>query len=451
MSAPTASPVDGEKFRWRRITRFLDSVNQPVVSRGLVVPPTASRKSRLVDVCLLVLVVTIVLVLVYDLHSVSLRIPVAYTGDGFFFGANAKTIIETGWVQHTSRLGAPFGQELYDFSIGGDNGNYLVMRLLAFGTDDWALLSNLFFFFTFYSNTLVSYFCFGGCAVGGSRRSSVHCCSGWLPSTLHASSMWCSPTMRWFPSVSCWRFEQHLATRSTATHRFGWAGWVLVCVAVGSFNAYWAVFGVLSLVFVTALSALVNRTVRPLLHGAAFAAVITIVVVLNQAGTLLFQARNGPGAIVSRRLPIETDVFGLRLIQLITPIPGGRLSFLNGISKTLGQGYPSEATQYLGLVGSWCFLAMLLWLLVTVAGGRPRTSGFSARSLLAATTVIWIFVATTGGFDWLALLVGFDRIRGWNRSSIVIMFLVLTWAALTFPRSWPPGRHGCACLPRRCP
>jgi phosphoglycerol transferase len=434
VSASTAFPAEGKRVRSRQILGLLESINQPVTSRSLVVPPTACRKARLVDVCLLVLIITIVLVLVYDLRSASLRIPFAYSGDGFFFGANAKTIIETGWVQQTTRLGAPFGQRLYDFPIGGDNGNYLIMKILSFGTKDWALLSNLFFLFTFYSNTVVSYFCLRWLRCG--RISSMVCALLYGFAPFHFIRF-VQVVLAHYAVVPLGLLLAFRAASGDSfgrnAHRFGWVGWLLVCVAVGSFNSYWAVFGVISLLFVSTLSALINRTVRPLLHGAAFAAVIAVVVVLNQAGTLLFQAQNGPNAIVGQRSPIETDHFGLRLIQLITPIPSGGFSFLHGISKTLGQGYHSEATQYLGLVGSFCFLALLLWLLVTIAGGRPQRSEFSAGSLLAATTVIWILVATTGGLDWLAFLVGFDRIRAWNRSSIVIMFLALAWAALTFP------------------
>jgi phosphoglycerol transferase len=208
---------------------------------------------------------------------------------------------------------------------------------------------------------------------------------------------------------------------------------VLACVAVGSFNAYWAVFGVITIVLATSVSAILNRTIRPLLHGAAFTALIAVTAAINQAGTLLYQLDNGDNAMVGRRYPVELDVYGLRLIQLLTPVPGGRLSFLNGLSKDLTQGYQSEPSQYLGLVGSLALLTMLVWFIVRAAGRGATRPASDPTGMLAALVVLWILIASTGGLNWLTVPIGFNRIRAWNRVSVLIMFCVLAWAAHWFP------------------
>ncbi len=191
----------------------------------------------------------------------------------------------------------------------------------------------------------------------------------------------------------------------------------------------WAVFSLITIAAAATLSAAAHRTVRPLIAAAVVGAVTVIVLVANLAGTLLYQWANGSNTQVGGRLPIEMDIYGLRPIQLVTPTPLTRLSFLRGIGHTLSTGYTSESSMYLGVVFATVFVAMLGWLALRVAGNNVDSRPPTAQ-LLALLAVFWILVAITGGFDWLLQLVSFDRIRGWDRSSILIEFLVAVWGGL---------------------
>ncbi len=74
-----------------------------------------------------------------------------------FYAMNTKSIVQGGWVQETARLGAPFGQVLYDFPVGADNGNYLIIKSLSAVSGDWAVVDNLFFLLQFFTTSLTSY------------------------------------------------------------------------------------------------------------------------------------------------------------------------------------------------------------------------------------------------------------------------------------------------------
>ena len=54
-----------------------------------------------------------------------------------------RNLLDGGWVNTNSSLGAPFGQELYDFPLGTDNLNLLVLKVLAVVTRDPAVAMNL--------------------------------------------------------------------------------------------------------------------------------------------------------------------------------------------------------------------------------------------------------------------------------------------------------------------
>jgi hypothetical protein len=122
----------------RRIRSVVARLAGPLPTHA---PIELTLRAALVEVALLMVVVSAVLACSID-HS-HLRVPFGYTGDSLFYSMNTQTIIESGWVQSTDRLGSPFGQDLRDFPVGADNGNYLIMWVLALFTDDAGLLINL--------------------------------------------------------------------------------------------------------------------------------------------------------------------------------------------------------------------------------------------------------------------------------------------------------------------
>lgn len=409
------------------------------------------------DLGVLLLLVTVTLLAILNLSSP--RIPFVYSGDALGYGGTIRTMLETGWVQHTPRLGAPFGQNMADMPLGGDNGNYLLFKVLSLFTSDWGLLLNLFFVLGFYCTATSAWFCTR--LLGGSRVLSI-----------------CVAMLFDFAQYHFWRYghvllanyfvipiavalavraAQGSSFRAPGLSRSRWAalvGSVLACAAVGSFGAYYAVFAVMTVGFMCAAAALVLRTIRPLLHGAAVCAVVVVVMVANQLPTLLFQSANGGNDFVATRNPTEQDLYSLRLIELITPTPSGHFNngWLRHLTGNLLRGYTTEESEFLGLVGAVVFLCMLSWMVVRVLRpvGRPEAASPVAGTvqLLATTSVFWVLFATAGGLDWGVWVLGFQSMRGWGRVSILIMFMTLAWGALLIGRwqsnrekSWSRGRR----------
>ena len=110
------------------------------------------------DLAIVCVATLIPLIVVLRLWDGSLRDPFTYFGDANFYGGVAQNIIEKGWYQHTNRLGAPLGQQLYDFPLEGDNFWYLIMRFLALFTTDWVLLINVFFILGFFASAVSAFF-----------------------------------------------------------------------------------------------------------------------------------------------------------------------------------------------------------------------------------------------------------------------------------------------------
>ena len=78
-----------------------------------------------------------------------------YVGDGLYHSMLIKAIITNGWYLTNPRLGAPHGQELYDFPYN-DNLSFLLIKLMGLFTSNYATVFNLYYLLTFPLTTVCS-------------------------------------------------------------------------------------------------------------------------------------------------------------------------------------------------------------------------------------------------------------------------------------------------------
>jgi hypothetical protein len=444
-------------------TTTLDAVDGETSEHPEAIAPSrryvASRAFGLVrDAGMVVLATLLPLAIHFRFWDGGFRVPYTYYGDANFYGGVTQNIIDTGWYQTTDRLGAPFGQELYDFALGGDNFHWLVLRVLTIFSQDWALVTNVFYLLTFVASALTAFFV---CRwLGAGRLTSL------VVSVLFA-----------FAPYHFLRGTGHLAYASYAIVPIGVAlavrtergkgpfwdvrrsgrqrwlltlGWIVAAVLTGSCNAYYAVFSILLIITASLVGAVARSDSAPIAAGAMTVLVIVAALGANLAPSILYEREHGDNVEVANREPQEVDYYGLRVIQLVTPVPDHRLAPLRDLSNDLRAGpFNSEASMFLGLVGSVALFGMLGTMLVRVvrpASGRHASDDDEeVRPLLSVFTLVVLLVATIGGLAWFIAIAGLQEIRGWNRSSIVVAFLVLAWLALTVDRlrsrrAW--GRRG---------
>jgi hypothetical protein len=79
-----------------------------------------------------------------------LDVPYLLAGDANFYHSEVKGILEHGWFWHNPNLGAPEGQQLFDYpGLSGDPLNVLLMKFIGLFTSDAAVVINVFFLLTF--------------------------------------------------------------------------------------------------------------------------------------------------------------------------------------------------------------------------------------------------------------------------------------------------------------
>lgn len=375
-----------------------------------------------------------------QLWRADLRVPFTYWGDAVAIAAHSQTVLETGWYEYASRLGAPAGQHYHDFPTA-DNLNFLALRVIGLFTSSFGLAMNLYYLLGFIF-----------AAVG----------AVWFLRQLPVSRTWAVPLSVLY-AIAPYHFqrgEAHLwlssyfvvplalvvvlrAVRGEplwGVRAGSWPWWVraltgrgastTVCMAmVVSANSYYGVF-VVALLAVGGLASLIRTRAWRRFWGAAAAGVVLVaVLVLNMLPDVLYTRAHGSSASGFVRSASEVEIYALKIAQLVLPIPGHRIDALANIRQTYDSHYPGiSENPSLGTAAAVGFVIALVVAVLAVLGARLRSE--ASRSVapalvqLSGLITLAVLFATTGGF---ATFISFltPALRGWNRMSIVIAMLSL--------------------------
>jgi phosphoglycerol transferase len=373
-----------------------------------------------------------------ELWRADLRIPFTYGGgDELPICMWIKGLRDNAWIFHNSRIGMPFGLELFDYPLP-ESFHLLVFKLVGFTTRHFGKILNLFYLATYPAVLLTSLYT---CRQLGLRypaalftsflytflpfhfrRGEAHLfLSAYyiVPLILLVIFRVFSPEAMFFGSN--WRTREGLLPRFRRT----W-GAILVCVIVGSSGiGYYAFFACLLLV-VAGIAASVHRgRLAPFLNAMVVAGLIAVTVLLNISPNLVYGRRD-----TASRTAADAEVNGLKIAQLLLPMTGHRLPFF-AEAKARYNNAPlvnENDTATLGLVGSAGFLFLLGWISMRVLGRGPRWLDQRDRRLLDRTGLLLLaatLLGTIGGFGSLFAFLIQPQFRGYNRISVFIAFLGL--------------------------
>src|SRR5262249_23934130 len=137
-------------------------------------------------------------------------------------------------------------------------------------------------------------------------------------------------------------------------------------------------------------------------------------------------SRHGRPMVLQEKRPAESEMFGLKIRQLISPVsPHVFPPFRKWVERETAARFPNEYenwTARLGLVGTLGFLGLLVLLFVPEAAlpRAPELVRSASRLTLAA-----VLLATVGGFGSLFSLLLSPDIRGYNRILPFVAFFSL--------------------------
>ena len=375
-----------------------------------------------------------------QLWHAHLHLPLVYGSDGIAAQTVVKNLISGGWVWTNHSLGAPFGQEFYDYPIATDDLNYLMIKVIGFFFADSARAMNVFFLFTFVAVGLSSYVVFRWLRL--SIPTSVLCAVLFADAPYHLfrgevhlmlSSYWSVPLGAYLilsvldgRTMFTQRREGFGVVRRWLTRRNLFL--VIVCMAIGSLGVYYAVFTALLLGAAGCAIAVRSRGWTALVHAVVLCAVIGATTFANDLPSAIYRHSHGTDALVANRLPSESEIYALKFVEMVFPVPGHRIGALDRLRVKYDSTAPvlSEgAEESLGIVASLGLIWLLAVVLGAAAGAGRDAPWLRPHRQLGFAVMTAFLVATLGGISAVIGYVISSEIRGWDRISIVIAFFAL--------------------------
>jgi phosphoglycerol transferase len=394
-----------------------------------------------------------------QLWHAHLRIPFFYGSDGTISLATVKWAVSGGgWLYTNHQVGAPFGLELFDYPLTTDNLNFVAMWLIGRVTSDPARVMNTFFLLTFPAEAVA------GFAV--LRRMNVSVATSVVAAILFADSPY-----HLFRNETHLLLSQYISVplatyliisildgRRIVTGSLRPLSWpslvsrrnlfvLLLCVVIGSCGVYYAVFAIIILGAAGLASGVRLRAWTPAAQAAVIIIAIGAVVFINDLPTAVYRHEHGTNPVAAKRQAKESEMYALKLAEMVLPVPGHRIHALAAIRNRYDTTNPvpsEDGQQSLGIVGviglAWMFL---IGIGAIVGAGRAGPSVARQRQLAFAAMVAFI-VGTLGGISALIGYLITPQIRGWDRISIFIDFFALATVAIgldTIARRWLRGRR----------
>ena len=390
------------------------------------------------------------LIPIMQLWRANLWMPFTLGGDAPYYLMVIKGILVHGWWLENPDLGAPFGQELYDFPFLAHDGFHVVLiKLLGLFSSDPVFVANLFFFLSFPLVALTSFLVLRQLGISGAAAMVCSVIYALAPyhflrdhQHLNLAAYYSVPVGAYLVLSLLSGKRLFVRRTSAGPHVLAWASsrsliTLALCLLVASASStYYAVFAVLLLIAAVMLAFVTRRDVRALFEGGVVLGLILSFLALALLPHLIYWYVNGQNYAVVHRLPYESESYGLVLTKMVLPVPGYRIDALSNFAEryyqatSLGEIAPYQSLGFIATLG-------FLWLLLVALAGclSPRWGIGDVRQRrlhrrLAAVTVIAFLIGTTGGVSSLFAWLVSPQIRVWERLSIFISFFALAAVAL---------------------
>jgi hypothetical protein len=315
-------------------------------------------------------------VIVLQLWRAHARVPFYNSFDVALQGGTIKTVLLRGWYFDNPKLGFPTGSNLRDFPLG-DAWHLVFLRAFSIGSRDWALAMNAMYLGSFVliaASAYVALRCLHTrpvVAAGGAVVTAL------LPYHFARNEMHIFLSdYSAIPLVVALAVAQlsdrpwlRVLGRDSAK-RLRWMGAVGVAVWAGGTGTYYAVMSAVLLAVTGVVASVVRRRAEPALSAVLLATIIAVVLGAQLVPTFINDARHGRDHAFDRSLN-ENDIYSLRPLSLLAPIPEHRIRALGAAQRKYATvQYPSERGQALGLVAAAGVVGLLAVAAASLVGGR---------------------------------------------------------------------------------
>lgn len=399
--------------------------------------------------------------------SHGLSIPNSYKGDTLLTSAVMKGIAETGSPYTNPHLSAPGEGEMFDFP-GADGMFSLEIWVISRFVSDYAVILNLFAWLSYPLIALASAWAMR--RLRFSRPSAfvfalLYTCIPFHQSRVtghqYLSAYFVVPLAIALITLFVFTVEAPGKTKvaeETPKLKQPWKlppwAW-LIAIAIGICGVYYAYFAIVLTLVAGVVTSYARRDIRRMIPALLIVAVVGAIVVAQFLPSYVYWHRHGSNNTAQARQPLESDLYGLRLTQLVFPASGHRLAAFDASKNYLRASLAVISSNFLniaydsslGVVGVVGFFILLFWAVTAGLRAPPLLRGEPVPAKLAVLGISSFLLATVGGVGSLIAFLGFPQIRCYDRITPYIAFFSLCAAAwladICAQRIWgDPARRG---------
>ena len=357
-----------------------------------------------------------------NLSSLRFDVPLTYKGDALALMYTYD--IAQGFSGAPASTGMPFGTNLYD-APNSDGFNLLAVRAFELATGQFGTAFNLYY--------LATILIVGLCAYAVGRRL------GLMPVWACALSILFNVLPFHWMRIGGIFYDNYVSAAVTAWIALDFifddgspatrtrSKWPLVVVAAifcGTCGIYYAFFSCLFIGAAALLASLYSSNRKSMLRGFLVVGLIAITSVAQWSPSLLYLWQRGINTQVAHRQPFESEIYGLKLVQMLLPIEDHRIGAFADLTRSYLLQIPQvneNKTSALGMIGATGFLFLLAVPLL----GRIRHR--LPENVKRAASLAWIgfLYATIGGLGSLFAWLVSPQLRGLSRIVIFLAFFAL--------------------------
>jgi phosphoglycerol transferase len=354
-----------------------------------------------------------------------IRVPFGFSSDTLWFLMQSKSTVDNGWWWSNPRIGVPFGLDELAYPSNSNVDQAVVWAVSRFVPNAVASV-NIAWAIMVVLSGLSATWCM--------RKMGVSAINAVVAGTLFALNHYALyrgidhfSLVIYLVPFAC--TAALLLASGRPLRAWPWKGPAVVlagCALLGFNYVYYAFFGSFSIGVGALVGYVAHRDRRILASGGICIAVIASCTLLNLTPSFYSWSRHGRPMMVHGKVPAESEMFGLKIRQLVSPVYPHRFPpFRKWVEKEAAARFPNEYenwTSRLGLVGTLGFLGLLA-LLFAPDAALPRAPTLlrgASRLTLAA-----LLLATVGGLGSLFSLFVSADIRAYNRIFPFIEFFSL--------------------------
>lgn len=377
---------------------------------------------------------------ILDLKQFNMDIPYVYNGDGLSTGLFIKGMIENGWYNINEFVGAPFGLEMYDYPLGGDNFQYFIMKIISWLNFNHIQVMNLYYLLTFPLCMFTSLFALRYLKINYFIALSFSILFTFLPYHILRSGhlfllgYYIIPLMvliiLWVAHKDDFLIKKDNNNKIRLSFNKYLIVSIVVCAIAGATGAYYAFFSCFFLLCIGILESIREKGILKLLRSLSMILVVCISLGINLSPSLYYKITNDGHSSTSARNFEAAETYGLKITQLLLPTTNHNIDWIKDKKDEYNNRAPlvnENDTSSLGFIISVGFL-LLLVILFLKPNIRNKVSGINRT--LSEMNMLALLLGTIGGFGTLFAALVTAQIRSYNRISIFIAFFSLLYLAL---------------------